>query len=81
MSVVEDNLPDGVSVEDDGPGIPASERQRVFEVGYTTGEEGTGFGLAIVPEVAEAHGWDVALTDGEHGGARYGITGVDFVDG
>jgi PAS domain S-box-containing protein len=81
VSVVVDDLPDGFSIEDDGPGIPAADRQRVFEVGYTTGEEGTGFGLAIVRQVADAHGWDVTLTDGERGGARYEITGVDVVDG
>ena len=60
---------DGFFVEDDGPGIPAEERESVFESGYTTSAEGTGFGLAIVAEVAAAHGWTVDLVDG--GGARF----------
>jgi PAS domain S-box-containing protein len=59
-------LPDdtGFYVEDDGPGVPPDERESVFEMGYTTRETGTGFGLAIVREIAEAHGWLVAVTDG-----------------
>jgi len=73
-------LADGFYVEDDGPGIPADERDKVFEAGYSTGENGTGFGLAIVEQVADAHGWAVRLTDGEDGGARFEITGVTLVE-
>jgi signal transduction histidine kinase len=61
----------GFYVEDDGPGIPPDDRDRVFEHGYSTDTDGTGFGLAIVDAVAEAHGWDVRLTDGSDGGARF----------
>jgi PAS domain S-box-containing protein len=69
---------DGFYVEDDGPGIPEGDRDRVFESGYTTSETGTGFGLAIVRTIAEAHGWSVQLTDGRTGGARFEIrTGPD----
>ena len=75
--VVVGDLPDGFYVEDDGPGIDANERDRVFENGYTTSETGTGFGLSIVQRIAEAHGWDVAVTEGERGGARFEFTGVD----
>lgn len=57
----------GFHVADDGPGIPTSERERVFEGGYTTGE-GTGLGLAIVRSIAEAHGWHVSIVDDD--GAR-----------
>lgn len=71
------DLPDGFFVEDDGPGIPKSERTDVFESGHTTAESGTGFGLAIVHEIVDAHGWDVAVTAGEAGGARFEFTGVD----
>ncbi|MFB6183747.1 MAG: sensor histidine kinase [Haloarculaceae archaeon] len=62
---------DGFYVEDDGPGIPADERDRVFEPGYTTAGERTGFGLCIVRELAEAHGWAVSLVEGSDGGARF----------
>jgi PAS domain S-box-containing protein len=61
----------GFFVADDGPGIPEDERETVFESGYTTAEDGTGFGLAIVERIANAHGWDVAVTESENGGARF----------
>jgi len=67
----------GFYVEDDGPGIPADDRDEVFEAGHTTDPEGTGFGLAIVERVAEAHGWEVAVTAGDDGGARFEFTGVE----
>ena len=72
--------PSGFFVEDNGPGIPREERGRVFEVGYTTDTDGTGFGLNIVGEVVNAHGWEVAVTDGSRGGARFEVTGVEFDD-
>jgi len=62
---------DGFFVEDDGPGIPEDERERVLERGFTTDADGTGFGLAIVEQIAEAHGWTVSITDGGAGGARF----------
>ncbi|TQQ82091.1 sensor histidine kinase [Halonotius roseus] len=71
----------GFYVEDDGPGIPADTREDVFESGYTTNREGTGFGLNIVSEIVAAHGWEIAVTDGEDGGARFEITGVDAAEG
>ena len=61
----------GFFVADDGPGIDPDERERVFETGYTDHEEGTGFGLAIVRRIANAHGWSVRLTENESGGARF----------
>jgi signal transduction histidine kinase len=75
-------LPDrrGFYVEDDGPGIPAREHEEVFESGYSTTDHGTGFGLAIVKEIVDAHGWSIDVTDGRHGGARFEITGVDGVE-
>ncbi|MFA9502111.1 response regulator [Natrinema sp. H-ect1] len=62
--------PDGFYVEDTGPGLPA-DRESLFEFGHTTAAEGTGFGLAIVEGIAEAHGWTVAACDGDDGGARF----------
>ena len=80
VTVTVSDLPDGFAVADDGRGIPATDRERVFETGYSTDDDGTGFGLPLVREVAEAHGWEVSLTDGEHGGARCEITGVEVVE-
>ncbi|WP_148416358.1 PAS domain-containing sensor histidine kinase [Haloferax sp. KTX1] len=67
---------DGFYIEDTGPGIPETERKDVFESGYTTNQNGTGFGLAIVSRIVEAHGWDIKVTDGTDGGARFEISGV-----
>jgi PAS domain S-box-containing protein len=61
----------GFYVADDGPGIDPDEREGVFDPGYTTEQGGTGFGLAIVEDVAEAHGWTVELAESESGGARF----------
>ncbi|MFB6231738.1 MAG: PAS domain S-box protein [Salinibacter sp.] len=66
-------------VEDDGPGIPPGRREDVFEPGRTSREEGTGFGLAIVERIAEAHGWAVTLTEAEGGGARFEFGGVEVL--
>ncbi|MFB6281342.1 MAG: sensor histidine kinase [Haloferacaceae archaeon] len=71
------DLPDGFYVEDDGAGIPPEEREAVFESGYSTSPDGTGFGLHIVRRFAEAHGWEVRATDGPDGGARFEFTGVE----
>jgi len=71
---------DGFYIEDDGPGIPSEERGAVFDPGHTKQTDGTGFGLAIVKRIAEAHGWSVSLTESSTGGARFEFGGVDFVD-
>lgn len=67
----------GLYIEDDGPGIIEPDRETVFESGYSTARDGTGFGLAIVKEIATAHGWDIDVTEGATGGARFEITGVE----
>jgi signal transduction histidine kinase len=69
----------GFYVEDDGSGIPEDRQESIFESGYTTNRSGTGFGLSIVAEIVDAHGWDIAVTDAEGGGARFEITGVNVV--
>jgi signal transduction histidine kinase len=69
-------LPDGgFYVADDGPGIPASVRERVFERGFST-DEGTGLGLTIVEEIATAHGWEPSVDESAAGGARFEFTPV-----
>jgi PAS domain S-box-containing protein len=70
-------LTDGFYVADDGTGIPAEDREQIFDEGYSTSAEGTGFGLSIVEEIATAHGWEVDVTESESGGARFEITGIE----
>jgi two-component system sensor histidine kinase TctE len=60
-----------LTVADDGPGIPADEREHVFERFYRIpggAEEGSGLGLAIVREVADNAGGSVTLADAPGGG-------------
>jgi signal transduction histidine kinase len=76
LSVAEEDGHVSLLVDDDGPGIPLEERDRVFQRferlddarARDTG--GSGLGLAIVREVVEAHGGEVALSEGPLGGLR-----------
>ncbi|MFW6046102.1 MAG: response regulator [Natronomonas sp.] len=79
VSVTVGELDGGFYVEDDGPGIPEGERDKIFKAGYSSSQDGTGFGLSIVRQITGAHGWDVRVTEGSDGGARFEFTGVDFV--
>jgi PAS domain S-box-containing protein len=67
----------GFYVADDGPGIPAGDREAVFDVGYSTTADGTGFGLDIVRQFADVHGWEITVTESVDGGARFDVTGVE----
>ena len=73
------DLADGFYVADDGTGIPSAEQEKVFEAGYSTAENGTGFGLNIVQEIIKAHGWEISVTASEDGGARFEVSNVDLV--
>lgn len=68
----------GFYIEDTGPGIEEDKRTEIFQGGYTTNRDGTGFGLAIVKRIVNAHGWEIRVIDSVDGGARFEITGVDF---
>ena len=74
--------PDGVVVEiaDDGPGIPAEERERVFgrfvrlDASREQASGSAGLGLAIAREIAAAHGATIVLTEAAGGGTRAVVT-------
>ena len=70
------DLDDGFYVADDGPGIPETVADDLFEPGQSSAEGNTGFGLAIVHEIASAHGWTVEATASDEGGARFEIRGT-----
>jgi signal transduction histidine kinase len=68
-----------LSVEDDGPGVPAEDRARIFErfvrldpsrSGHTGGR---GLGLAIVKRLVDRHGGSIRVVDGALGGARFEV--------
>jgi signal transduction histidine kinase len=77
VSVALDEADAVVRVDDDGPGVPAAERERVFErftrldEGRARGAGGAGLGLALVRAVAAAHGGSARVVDGPLGGARF----------
>ncbi len=63
-----------VSVEDDGNGISDDMKDKIFEKGFTEGEDGgTGLGLYMVKEIAESYGGSVEVVDSEMGGARFDV--------
>lgn len=61
---------DGFYVADDGVGIHSDESTTVFDEGYSTSETGMGLGLSIVRDIANRHGWTIALAKSENGGVR-----------
>ena len=68
-----------LAVEDNGPGIPDAERERVFERFHRilgTGAEGCGLGLAIVREIALSHGAEASLSSGANNAGT--LVRVDF---
>jgi two-component system OmpR family sensor kinase len=73
---VEESSPARVVVDDGGGGIPASERERIFDPFFRGGQvrdetSGFGLGLPILRHVARAHGGEVLLEDSPLGGARF----------
>ncbi len=62
-----------VTIADHGPGIPSELRQRVFEPYFTTKQDGTGLGLALVRQALEAHRGTVRVSETPGGGATFSI--------
>ncbi|ELZ83865.1 signal-transducing histidine kinase-like protein [Haloferax gibbonsii ATCC 33959] len=63
----------GFFVEDNGPGIPASIRDHVFDSGFSTKDgDGNGLGLGIVRQIVDSHGWVIRVVDGGSG-ARFEV--------
>ncbi len=62
-----------IIVADDGPGIPASERDKLFLPYYSTKRRGSGLGLAIVRRIVAEHGGSIDLTDNVPRGTRFAI--------
>lgn len=66
-----------ILIADEGPGIPESKGDSVFDYGYSTRDDGNGYGLAIVRSIVEAHEWEIEVATSEEGGATFEITGVE----
>lgn len=68
-----------LTVDDDGPGIPVADRDRVFqrftrlEHARSRSDGGVGLGLAVVKRTVQRHGGSVTVTDSPAGGARFEV--------
>lgn len=63
-----------VEIADNGPGIPPSDKNRIFEPYFTTKRGGTGLGLAIVSSVISEHQGEIRVFDNSPAGAKFVIT-------
>lgn len=76
VRVATEPSPDGgatLVVADDGPGIPAAERARIFTPFFTTKPSGTGLGLAVVHRIVDAHGGAIIVDAPPASGARFTV--------
>jgi signal transduction histidine kinase len=67
-----------LAVRDRGPGVPAEERERIFEpfyrrAGFAESGRGSGLGLALVRQIARSHGGDVACEPVDGGGSVFTV--------
>lgn len=64
----------GLTVSDNGPGIPPEHLERIFNPFFTTKDRGTGLGLAIVHRIVEAHGGSIRASNRPSGGAVFTLS-------
>ncbi len=63
-----------LEIRDDGPGVPLEHRQEIFKPYFTTRKQGTGLGLAVVQQIARAHGWEIECLPNQPNGAIFRFT-------
>jgi signal transduction histidine kinase len=68
-----------LEVSDDGPGVPAAERENIFKPYVTMRPKGVGLGLAIVRQIASAHRWEVECRANEPRGALFRFSRLRIV--
>ena len=78
IEATEQRNPDGqdivsIAVSDNGPGVAAEDKEKIFEPFYTTRADGTGLGLAIVKQIVDEHHGSLQVERGRRGGARFVI--------
>jgi len=78
VTITVGDLSTGFYVADDGAGIPAADREEIFEEGYSTGntEARLGLGLTFVRELADVYDWTCSVTESAAGGARFEFENV-----
>jgi signal transduction histidine kinase len=73
VTVTGDRTGLAITIADHGPGIPAEYRQKIFEPYFTTKDDGTGLGLALVRVTLEAHRGTISVVETPGGGATFSI--------
>lgn len=66
-------------VRDNGPGVPAENRESIFQPYFTTRTNGTGLGLAVVKQIIDAHGWDIQCLPNASKGTVFRISRVSVL--
>jgi two-component system, NtrC family, sensor histidine kinase HydH len=62
-----------LAVQDEGIGIDAEARERMFDPFFTTRSHGTGVGLAVVKRIVDEHGFQISVMEGRKRGARFAV--------
>jgi signal transduction histidine kinase len=62
-----------IIINDDGPGVPVEEQERIFKSFVTDKEGGTGLGLSISKKIVESYGGKISCSNNETGGASFKI--------
>lgn len=65
-----------LEVRDNGPGVAVEQREEIFKPYFTTHQNGTGLGLAVVHQIVLAHGWDIHYVPNDPQGANFRLTGL-----
>ena len=65
-----------IDISDNGPGVSVENRPEIFKPYFTTHEEGTGLGLAVVQQIILAHGWEIECLPNEPSGALFRVSHV-----
>ena len=65
-----------IEISDNGPGVSPENRTEIFKPYFTTHEEGTGLGLAVVQQIVLAHGWEIQCLANEPAGALFRIAHI-----
>jgi signal transduction histidine kinase len=63
-----------LEIRDNGPGVPPEHRREIFKPYFTTHQNGTGLGLAVVQQIVLAHSWEIECLPNEPKGALFRIT-------
>jgi len=76
----ESGLSAGFYIEDDGPGLDEELTDHIFKGGYTTTADETGFRLANIAQIADAHGWEMNVSTSSARGTRFAFVDRSVIE-